>query len=273
LQLPPPLLRSSIDALEEAIDQSGKGTDKGNKFCVLFCDQATELILKEKLRSIGVSIFIKRGPRTVEFHDALDTLVNQKGVKISEHRDLEMIHVLRNNIQHIGAAVPKTDTKYYIKTTYDFMKRFLKDELKWDLRDIVEPQYYEVLEQDITKAEQVIKITSKGATKLYKIDEAPSVVLVEYRNIETELNRLVQKLNLQQQLPKDRPPRTSEIANVLISNGNLPRETKDYFDTISTLRNKVAHIQKQVTMEEFDKFILAMMRLKVHLEKVDYINL
>jgi hypothetical protein len=55
-QLPPPLLKAAIDALEEAIDQSRKGTNKGNKFCVLFCDQAAELILKEKLRSVGVSI-------------------------------------------------------------------------------------------------------------------------------------------------------------------------------------------------------------------------
>jgi uncharacterized protein YutE (UPF0331/DUF86 family) len=268
--VPPPLLKASIDALEEAIDQSRKGTDKGNKFCVLFCDQAAELILKEKLRSVGVSIYIKTGPRTRDFHEILDILENQKGVKIPEHVNLEMVHDLRNNIQHRGAAVLKSETDFFIKTTSDFMKRFLKDELKWKLRDIVHPQYYKLLELDITKATQPIKITSHGAIKLYKIEEAPSVMLLEYRNIETELNRLAKKLSLQQQLPKKhRLLITSDIVNILISNGTLPREAKDDFDTISMLRNKVAHVQKQVTMEEFEKFILAMIRFKGRIEIID----
>jgi hypothetical protein len=43
------LLKSSIKALEVAIDLSTEGTPKHNESCVESCDKAVELILKSKV--------------------------------------------------------------------------------------------------------------------------------------------------------------------------------------------------------------------------------
>jgi hypothetical protein len=275
-----PLLRSSIDALEEAIDQYKEGTEKSNKFCILFCDHTIELILKEKLRNIRVSIYNKKG-RTIEFYDALDTLENNRGAKIQERPDLEMIHDVRNNVQHRGATVSKTEAEFYLKTTYDFIRRFLKDELKLELKDILESRYYEIYEQkikkaeqpryyekfeEIKKAEQTIKITSEAETKRFSVAEGASLVLMEYRNLEIKLNQLGQKLNLA--LPQRRDVSPSKIVNILISNGYLPEKSMYYFDIIRRIRNKVAHTAEQITGDELENYVLAMMRFKNDIENI-----
>jgi hypothetical protein len=182
---------------------------------------------------------------------------------------LETIHDHRNPIQHSGASVSKAKTESFINITYDFIRRFLKYEFNIDLGNIVEPHYYEVLHKNILKGEQLIKYISRGEITLHKLDEAPSEVLREYRYVRTELDRLAQKLDLQQhQLPKDKPLSPSKIINILISDGKLPKETRDYFTTISTLRDKVANTQERITMVEFDNFGNATMMFKNYLEMI-----
>jgi len=96
-----PLLKFGLESLEHALEQYIIGTDKSRRFGILHCDLAIELILKEKLRTLGESIFIKNG-RTLDYHDVLNKLINNKGVVIPEHADLELIHDVRNLIQHKG---------------------------------------------------------------------------------------------------------------------------------------------------------------------------
>lgn len=55
------------------------------------------------MRTLGESIYVKGGSgRTIDFHDMLNHLGNNKGIKIPEHPDLEIIHDQRNIIQHRG---------------------------------------------------------------------------------------------------------------------------------------------------------------------------
>jgi uncharacterized protein YutE (UPF0331/DUF86 family) len=251
--------------LELAIDLYQKGTEKANKFSVLFCDHAIELILKEKLLTMGESIYIKGG-RTIEFFDALNFLENNKGVKIQEHADLEMIHDLRNTIQHRGATVSKHEAEYYLKKVYDFMKRFLREELKLELKDILERRYYDILEQGIDKTEKIIEINSKHESTPLSVADFSSVPLVEYRNLEIKLNQVARNLNLE--LPKGRYLGPSNIVRELVSNGNLPKEAIYHFDKIRNIRNKVAHTEEQLTDDEIEIFTLATDKFKSHLENI-----
>jgi hypothetical protein len=249
---------------------------KGNKSCVESCDKANELILKAKVRNMGESIDVigkKRSPRSLYIHEALDILENKRRIKIPEHEKLVRIHERRNPTYHRGTSVSRANARSCLKTTYKFIKRFLKDEFRIELRDIVKAEYYEVLEGNISKTRQRIGYINKAETKLYKIDEARSEMLKDYRNIETELNRLVKKLNLhepleQQPLPKNRSLSMSKNINVLISNKKLPRKTRRYFATIRALAYKAANTQKKITRDEHERFVVAMIRLKVQLEKL-----
>jgi hypothetical protein len=256
-----------------AIDHYVEVSTKGNESCVEFCDKAIELILKAKVNDIGESIYVKVGkPRTVDIKEALRRLGN-KGIKIPEDKKLIKIHTLRNPTHHIGETVSRVRTKSVLRITYEFIRRFLKDGFNLELRDMVKAEYYEVLERNISKTGQYIKYTNKAETKLYRIDEARSDVLKDYGKIEIELNRLVKKLNLQQPrklqpLQKNPSLTMSNIVNALISNKKLPRKARRYFATISTLADKVSNTQEKITRDEQEKFVLAMMKFKVLLEKL-----
>lgn len=255
-----PLLAFAMDSFEEAVKKYVEGTEKSNKFCVMHCDNAVELILKEKLRDMGVSIYEKNG-RTVDFHDAMNTLENNRGVKIPERADLELIHDQRNIIQHKGATVSKNETDFYVKKTYDFIKRFLKDALNLQLKDILDARYLEIFEQKTKKVEikDTIKFTDKAEGRVIPVAEFLSTVLVEYRSLSMAIGELASKKSR-----GDKFPPTGMVDN-MISEGTLPKDAKQYFTIVSSLRNEVAHTGKVITEDEMKHFMLAVMRLRSYL--------
>jgi hypothetical protein len=110
------LLTFAIQSLEEALEQYKRGTEKNRRFSVLFCDQVIELTLKEKKRALGESIYVKGGSgRTIDFHELMNDLRNNKGTRIPEYPDLEMIHDQRNIIQHKGGTISEQEAQYYIE--------------------------------------------------------------------------------------------------------------------------------------------------------------
>lgn len=182
-----PLLKFSLEALEEAVRQYAQITEKGRKFSILHCDQSIEFILKEKLRSLGVSIFLRNG-RTVDFHDALNTLVN-KGVKIPELADLELIHEQRNVIQHKGGVVSENEAEFYVKKGFDFIKRFLKEESNLELENYLEKKYYDILEQS-QRPDKLLE----GMIEREESKNIISLVLLHYRDLEILTRRALMKM-------------------------------------------------------------------------------
>jgi hypothetical protein len=274
----PRLLRSSIKALEVAIDQYIEGTSKRNESCVESCDKAIELILKAKVTDVGESIKVmtKRGLRTLYIHEALDILEKKKGIKVPERKKLVSIHKRRNPTHHEGETVSRAHTKSVLKTTYKFIERFLKDEFNLGLKDVVKPQYYEVLDQNISKTGQLMKIISEGHGREYRLDEARIDVPKEYETIEIYLNQLAKKKKLrlgrQQSLSNksgnNRSLRMSKIVDVLIADQTLPEEMRKNFDIISKMYDKAVNTQEEITWDDYNPYALAMMRLKSKLELI-----
>ncbi len=126
-----PLLMFAIQSFQEAVEQYSKSPQKNRRFSILFCEEV-ELILKEKIRDrMGESIYVKSGSgKTFDYYDMLNSLRNNKGIKIPEYPDLEMIQDSRNIIQHKGGTVSQQELEYYIKKTFGFMNRLLKVELQ-----------------------------------------------------------------------------------------------------------------------------------------------
>lgn len=256
-----PLLAFAIDSFEEAVKKYLEGTEKSNKFCVMHCDHSVELILKEKLRDMRTSIYEKNG-RTIDFHDAMNMLEN-KGVKIPERADLELIHDQRNIIQHRGATVSRNEADFSVKKTHDFIKRFLKDSLNLQLRDVLDVRYYEMFEPKTKEVvvEETIKFTDKVEVKVIPVAEFLSTVLIEYRNLEVDLRKLSDKKSRGGKFP------IGGLVDIMISDGTLPKDAKQYFDLVSLIRNQLAHSDKTISENELKQFTLAIMRLRSYIEE------
>ena len=112
------------------------------KFALLHIDQAVELLLKEKVRSEGHSIY-KNPKETITIWGAYDILEKEVNCKIKEKPDLELLHEERNNIQHKYANPTPDDAAFHIEKAMKFINRFVSKELKLDLADFIPKEQLE----------------------------------------------------------------------------------------------------------------------------------
>ena len=141
--MPPisPLLRSAFEVLEHSLYHYFRSdTTLDRKFALLHLDQAIELLLKERVRKFGIRIYKDNRKETISTWEAYEILTN-KGCKIPERADLELLHDDRNEIQHRYSA-PSPDTAvFHMENALRFVERFLKDEFSMDIRSVVSMEY------------------------------------------------------------------------------------------------------------------------------------
>ncbi len=132
-----PLLRSAFEVLEHGLwHYLRSNTTMDMKFALLHIDQAIELLLKEKVRASGRSIY-KNPKETITIWGAYDILEKEIGCKIPEKADLELLHEERNNIQHKYSNPSQEDAVFHVEKAMGFIKRFVSAELKLDLKDFL----------------------------------------------------------------------------------------------------------------------------------------
>ena len=91
-----PLLRSAFEVLEHGLWHFLRSTTTTDmKFALLHVDQAIELLLKEKVRSGGKSIY-KNPKETITIWGAYNILEQELNCIIQEKPDLELLHEERN---------------------------------------------------------------------------------------------------------------------------------------------------------------------------------
>jgi hypothetical protein len=136
-----PLLRSAFEVLEHAMWhflRSDTSTDM--KFALLHLDQAVELLLKERVRLGGHSIY-KNPKETISIWGAYEILEVKLNCTFPEKADLELLHEERNNIQHKYANPNADDAAFHFEKTMKFIERFTKDELKVALADFIPSEF------------------------------------------------------------------------------------------------------------------------------------
>jgi len=128
-----PLLRSAFEVLEHGLRHFFRSTTTTDmKFALLHVDQAVELILKERVRSGGHSIY-KNPKETITIWGAYDILEDKLGCKIPEKPDLELLHEERDSIQHKYSNPSADDAAFHLDRAVAFIERFTRDELKLEL--------------------------------------------------------------------------------------------------------------------------------------------
>lgn len=136
-----PLLRSAFEVLNHGLWHFFRSTTTADmKFALLHVDQAVELLLKERVRAGGKSIY-KNPKETITIWGAYDILADDLRVAIPERPDLELLHEERNNIQHKYANPSPEDAAFHIEKAMSFIRRFVNDELKLDIKLFVPSEY------------------------------------------------------------------------------------------------------------------------------------
>ncbi len=172
-----PLLRNAVESLEHGLDHYSRNTGLDRKFAILHIDQAIELILKEAVRSLGLSIYRKDRKTTIGLHEALDIL-QDNGVAVQERPDLELLHDERNSIQHTNSTPDEDTTVFYVETVLRFTSQFLPNQLGANLEDMMSQKDYEEIygtfeDRDVeSKMQSLLESSAKNSI----LDTASSIV-------------------------------------------------------------------------------------------------
>lgn len=140
-----PLLRSALEVLEHGLwhfFRSDTATDL--KFAILHIDQAVELLLKERVRRAGKSIY-KNPKETITIWGAYKILEEEMACEIREKADLELLHEERNSIQHRYLNPSPEDAAFHVENGVAFAERFLKDELGVDIYEHIPSEFLDQL--------------------------------------------------------------------------------------------------------------------------------
>ncbi len=140
-----PLLRSAFEVLEHGLWHFFRSnTTIDMKFAILHVDQAVELLLKERVRAGGKSIY-KNPKETMSIWGAYEIIEKEIKCIIPEKPDLELLHEERNNIQHKFSNPSPEDASFYMEKAIKFIHRFAKDELHLDIYNHVSAKYLDQL--------------------------------------------------------------------------------------------------------------------------------
>jgi hypothetical protein len=254
-----PMLKFALDSFEEAVEQYKKGTDKGRRYSVLHCDHTIELVLKDRLRRAGVSIYKKNSNQTIEYHDMLNALINNHGVRIAEYPDLRMIHDERNRIQHTGATISDIQTRFYLNQTYQFIKRFLTDEMQLDLYDHIDRDYYNIFKT------QIVEDLSHRPIQPVVDDSiaADYFFLPAYARLEKMLLNLSEKLGVSDRLS------SKEIIVRLVKAEKLEESDSANFDTLRTFRIKYVNDNLRIESAESEIIVQRIWELSERIRSID----
>jgi len=239
-----PILRHALESFEHGIFHYLDNTDIGRKFSLLHIDHAVELIVKEKLLRLGKSIYKDDG-KTLSIHEAFKSV--EKEVPIPERPRLEDLHDLRNTVQHKGLALDELTTEFYVTEGYNFIKRFLNDELGINVTDLLPPTYIKAMEGISSMPSHVpaeIKTRLQEAERLYSSAAFEMSVVAAY---------VAYEITLRDFATTERFMSPMKAIGYLVENNKLDKETALKFREVAELRNKAVHTGNPITKEQARK--------------------
>ncbi|ADQ15934.1 hypothetical protein Lbys_0138 [Leadbetterella byssophila DSM 17132] len=256
-----PLFQSSFDLFSHSIEHFNMGTERDRKFVILHLANAVELIFKDLMLDLGLSIY-KNPKETVTITGAIETLSKEKSIKIPHLNKLELLIDERNALQHRYGFPNELTTIFYMEATYDFFKEFLKENYNLDIEKVLE----DFLEEDDLAIFKLRSVTTQ--TELDKLNKLTKVhpvgaLLSAYAYMEGQTNE-IRELILSQATGEERDYRMSIFR--FFNPDNVSRLMNEYeveidektrkklFD-FRNVRNQVAHGRETVDSKQVIEFI------------------
>jgi HEPN domain-containing protein len=229
-----PLLCGAIEDLVHSLEHAENGSEKDNKYAVIHTATAIELILKEKIRSMGMSIFESKPPyNSLDYYDCLHVL-HGKNIIVPLEADIELVHKERNNCIHQGSKPDKDKTTWFLSVTRQFMEQFCHDQLSFDI-DRYLP--LEVKTEILSQAER----THLNPAGIYLANAEFAMLDNNYAdaimNAEASIELLIRDY-LESEGIKSKPV-FNDLVNLIEKEGKLPNYVLDTINDLHNLRNSV----------------------------------
>lgn len=241
------LYKSVIEDFTHAIEHFKRGKPIDNKYAVINAASSVELILKEKLRLLGVPVFQRKPPyHSLGFYECI-TKLNEKQVKIPRETDIEFLHKERNICVHLAGKPDGAKTKWLMDVTKNFLQQFCLNVL-----NIAQDEL-----PDILRIEKIIRVKLEAPTPIYEVWLNAARRAYPSKNYAVCLvnSNTAIELVIMNYLERTKPADVPYIAlhKMLREKRRLDMLSNEIFSEIKMLsnrRNEVVHAGRIVTKNE-----------------------
>lgn len=250
-----PLFHSALDLLAHACEHYISSQERDRRLVILHLANAIELLMKDRLLDLGVSIF-EKPKQTKNVNQVLDDL-DKQDVAVPIRNIIELLIDERNNIQHRFGSPNSVTVKYYFDNSLKFFDEFMTSAFGLELREYLS----NLLDASVLKLIYPESESSKDillqARLVARVHPSSSIVTawMEIEKKVDELRSILEKELNKTDLWVNQP--VSSFFRKLVSESptsDLDRLRREVV-SLSVMRNKVVHADTEVSDTDAQNYI------------------
>ncbi|MGD0886161.1 MAG: hypothetical protein ABSA46_15050 [Thermodesulfovibrionales bacterium] len=234
-----PFYLGAIELLAHSVELFAEGESWKSRFVILHLAHAVEVILKDRMVDLGLSIYVSKRSQTISIWDAMEALEAQ-GFKIPRRPVMELLIDDRNNLQHRFGSPDGRTLKFYFDETMLFFIEFLHDNYGVRLAEALSPYLKPKMLRQIDLSTEGVKEWTPEA----RFAQAPQwEFLYSFGTLESVFGSLLPLL-VKSRRVHPVPFADDEFPNLvalLAKEGYIADADAKELDRLKVLRNKVAH--------------------------------
>lgn len=263
-----PLFHSALDLLAHACEHYMSGEEKDRRFVILHLANAIELLLKDRLLDLQISIY--ENPKQTKTITRVLSDLEKQNVTVPLKHIIELLIDERNNLQHRFGSPNSIMVKYYFDNSLQFFEEFMNAAFGLELREYLSNMLDETTLAYIYPISEASKDILLQARLVAKVHPSSSI-LTAWMELEKKVSEL--RGILEKQSKKDevwfRFPASPFLRHLLREYMTWTSERDKLRRDIvhlSVTRNKITHADMDANAKDAEDYIMEVEKILPKIE-------
>lgn len=252
-----PLFHSALDLLAHACEHYIGGQERDRRFVILHLANAVELLLKDRLLDLQISIY--ENQRITKTITKVLSDLERQNVNIPQKHIIELLIDERNTLQHRFGSPNTVMVKYYFDNCLRFFEEFMNAGFGLELREYLSNLLDENTVAYLYPSSEVSRDILLQARQVARIHPS-SAIMTAWIELEKKVGDL--REILEKQSSKDeswlRYPASPFLRHLLLEympKTDARKKLRQDIVSLSIKRNRVVHADINISPEEAEDYI------------------
>jgi len=265
-----PLFHSALDLLAHACEHYIGGQERDRRFVILHLANAVELLLKDRLLDLQISIY--ENPKSTKTITKVLSDLERQNVSIPQKHIIELLIDERNTLQHRFGSPNTVMVKYYFDNCLQFFEEFMNAAFGLELREYLSNLLDNNTIAYLYPSSEVSRDILLQARQVAKIHPS-SAIMTAWIELEKKVGDLREILEKQSSKDKSwfRYPASPFLRHLLLE--YMPqtaarKKLRQDIVSLSIKRTRVVHADINISLEEAENYITKTERILPKIEEL-----
>jgi hypothetical protein len=268
-----PLFHSALDLLAHACEHylCGKeNEERDRKFVILHLANAVELLLKDRLLDLQISIY--ENPKNTKSITRVLNDLEKQNVIVPRKHIIELLIDERNTLQHRFGSPNSVMVKYYFDNCRLFFEEFMNAAFGLELREYLANLLDENTLSYLYPSSEVSRDILLQARQVARIHPS-SAIMTAWIELEKKVNELRETMEKQGSRDKSwqsypASPFLRHLLNDYMPKTDERENLRKEIVSLSARRNRVVHADIESSPDDADKYIAKVERILPKIEQL-----